>query len=1205
MTDFLFLQRFESGVARSLPLDKVRELLGAAAAQRDADGVVEFEFAADTLADLAIAVKDAEGGVSCVAFLCPKFDPGLRALVWQCMEALGCVAFDDTLTRILIPAAAGDAAGQALPAQMAGAGATVARQVSNPCQLWPDWLDTRPDAADRYVLVGRSADGNPLVQCFDQVDEAGQRMQIDLGMVAQACNTATLGGVYHLRLRVDDAVANNPKYGIALRFLDSETALRVMEFAAAGRKTVKGVQIISPFPLEVRRWPVFVSDRGNFLSLEEQAHKAIELAREQFGLQLDGTPASVRTLANLLDQVHQAFQNAASASAQKKSEADLQMQQWSVRAGCYLGLLVCRQVGGQVGHIRVNGWRLICVRMHTGRVHFPLLRVLDHIVNGSADGIVPWFEQVALDDASATQRPLDWVCNIPGFCFTLLGQSRLSTGGLPLEGELPREQLDFSLDSLRHLDSYLARVREQAGKLPEQTEMNLVVLAGAYLGEVVRSSAPTRWLWEPYDDYARAHPDFAERRPRQAIVMALLDSPDESAYPMANVAAILRGVPVQSCHEFAVNLVGEPDPQAGAATPSKDPAQAALDLRAAADAGNADAQFELGLACQLGLGVEQSAESAQHWYQLAFNQGHLAAHYNLGHLWFWYDARHFKGDDPANYIAEDQWLPALNHATRADTGITWYATRAEEGDAVAQWLMGLCTEHGTGGAQKDLVEALRWYRMGTQLGFGPAICNLADKYEKGIGVAPDLKEAMRLYLLAVDHSVAAASYSIGRMYRDGRGVPRDDVQAVVWFKRAVEAGSSDARIALAQNPAGDLQRARAMLEVCDRAQGADPSTMPDAAAIWTLAMDVDDHDVPETRTLAFALYLHAAKLGHYEAQLQVAFRYQRGIAVAQDSVVAAGWYLKSAEQGYSDAQMALAKLYETGSGVPQDVEMADHWYRKAAAQGNREAEHKLGLRASKEPDAWELGITMREIGSASVLVNGEDAGNELASFRESTGNVLSVTVPLGLIAALMLAMGGTPRVLGFILAVWVAYRWLDWHKYRITIYDHALVQTTLFRMAGLRMHAGTRYFYASAVLPKAGVPPRTPMRVTLEEGGKRLELRSRVNDALGLRQQLLAAEKRDHLSRAIQSLRTGKSVDFELLQLQNGRIQFRKNKAITLDKDLAFADLAAVRISGNRFNLYKRDARMASFSAKLDKVPNVDTLVRLLEAHTPATVSIE
>lgn len=577
MTDFLFLQRFESGVARSLPLAKVRALLGAIASQRDADGVVEFEFVPDTLADLAIAVKDAEGGVSCVAFLCPRFDQGLRALVWQCMEALGCVAFDDTLTRILIPAVAGVAASQVLPAEMTGAGATLARQVSNPCQLWPDWLDTRPDAADRYALVGRSADGSQLVQCFDQADKADQTMQIELGMLAQASNAGTLGAVHHLRLRADDAITSNPKYRIAFRYLDSETALRVMEFPATGRKTVNGVQIISPFALEVRRWPVFVSDRGNFLSLEEQAYKAVELAREQYGLQLDGTLASVRTLAHLLDQVHQARQSAAGLSAQKRSDADSEMKRWSIRAGSYLGLLVCRQVGGQVGHIRVNGWRLICVRMHTGRLHFPLLRVLDHIVNGRVDGIERWFDMVALDDASATQRSRDWVCNIPGYCFTLLGQSRLNTGGLPLDDEVPRLQLDFSLNSLRYLDSYLVRVRDQSGKLPEQTEMNLVVLAGAYLGEVVRSSAPTQWLWEPYDDYARAHPGFAERRPRQAIMMALLDSPEESAYPLANVAAILRGAPAQSCHEFAVNLVGEPAAQAGTTTPSSQNSAAVTD----------------------------------------------------------------------------------------------------------------------------------------------------------------------------------------------------------------------------------------------------------------------------------------------------------------------------------------------------------------------------------------------------------------------------------------------------------------------------------------------------------------------------------------------------------------------------------------------------------------------------------------------------
>ena len=74
-------------------------------------------------------------------------------------------------------------------------------------------------------------------------------------------------------------------------------------------------------------------------------------------------------------------------------------------------------------------------------------------------------------------------------------------------------------------------------------------------------------------------------------------------------------------------------------------------------------------------------------------------------------------------------------------------TRAEQGDAEGQVLLGVRYRDGTGVPQ-DAVEAVRWYRLAAEQGYAFGQNNLA------------------------------------LMYDTGEGVPQDDVQAHMWFNLA-------------------------------------------------------------------------------------------------------------------------------------------------------------------------------------------------------------------------------------------------------------------------------------------------------------------------------------------------------------------------------------------------------------------------------------
>lgn len=86
----------------------------------------------------------------------------------------------------------------------------------------------------------------------------------------------------------------------------------------------------------------------------------------------------------------------------------------------------------------------------------------------------------------------------------------------------------------------------------------------------------------------------------------------------------------------------------------------------------------------------------------------------------------------------------------------------------------------------------------------------------------------------------------------------------------------------------------------------------------------------------------SAKLGSQTAQLELAFKYQKGDGVVQDDERAIHWLTVAAERGHARAQFELGTIYENGRGVPADFKLAASWYGMAARQGQVQAQHNLG-----------------------------------------------------------------------------------------------------------------------------------------------------------------------------------------------------------------------------------------------------------------------
>ena len=138
-------------------------------------------------------------------------------------------------------------------------------------------------------------------------------------------------------------------------------------------------------------------------------------------------------------------------------------------------------------------------------------------------------------------------------------------------------------------------------------------------------------------------------------------------------------------------------------------AQDDLDMvRQAADQGDAEAQFNLGIAYAKGQGVLKDEAEAVRWYRLAADQDDARAQHNLGFMY-----------------ANGQGV--LKDEAEA---MRWYRLAAEQGDAMAQLNLGVRYDNGEG-VLKDDAEAVHWYRLaadqGIAMGAAQSRCHVRQR----------------------------------------------------------------------------------------------------------------------------------------------------------------------------------------------------------------------------------------------------------------------------------------------------------------------------------------------------------------------------------------------------------------------------------------------------------------------------------------------
>lgn len=163
----------------------------------------------------------------------------------------------------------------------------------------------------------------------------------------------------------------------------------------------------------------------------------------------------------------------------------------------------------------------------------------------------------------------------------------------------------------------------------------------------------------------------------------------------------------------------------------------------AARRGNVDAQFKLGQMYLEGTGVAPDRQRARSWLQSAAEEGNREAAYLLARMY-----REGLGG-PEDQAMADHWLykSALGGYGAAEDMLSWIksfghtydktvsheAVRrlAEDGDAEAQYQLGLRYYLGKGGEKRDLPQAVRWFERAAAQGQVMAMRNLAQILGRG------------------------------------------------------------------------------------------------------------------------------------------------------------------------------------------------------------------------------------------------------------------------------------------------------------------------------------------------------------------------------------------------------------------------------------------------------------------------------------------
>ncbi len=475
-------------------------------------------------------------------------------------------------------------------------------------------------------------------------------------------------------------------------------------------------------------------------------------------------------------------------------------------------------------------------------------------------------------------------------------------------------------------------------------------------------------------------------------ITACETAPRPSASPLKR-AGYLIGFGVLALGLFVIgSSVPDPAPPPADALPVVDISSPTATLLHAVAAGDAEAQYQMGLYLLQTKEVDKDGEAAKELFLKAAGQNHAAACYELAVLnsendadgeWpeerrIWLERAAELGEPRAQFAIGMRYLGGDGYDKDERKAVEAFRAAAEAGHVGAQRRMGICCKKGVG-VESDAADAAHWFGKASQQGDAYSAFEYAVALLEGTGVAVNTADALAMLhtLAATGH--AKATFRLGLCYAKGIGVAPDDNEATLHFLNAAQQGLTFAKTLSAsrlisgtgiqKNPklgiamlreaaADDDVAAQSYLAQC-LADGIGTERNPPEAAQW--AKKAADQGDPESQCRyglflfwgsgvnkdsaeALRYWLLAANQGDPWGQRLLAIACFEGTSVKPNPQEGINWAKLAANQGDSKAQFILAETYAAGRGVAKNPNEALRWYVAASESGYSMAQASFGHR---------------------------------------------------------------------------------------------------------------------------------------------------------------------------------------------------------------------------------------------------------------------
>lgn len=213
---------------------------------------------------------------------------------------------------------------------------------------------------------------------------------------------------------------------------------------------------------------------------------------------------------------------------------------------------------------------------------------------------------------------------------------------------------------------------------------------------------------------------------------------------------------------------------------------------------------------------------------------------------------------------------------------------ANEGDIYAISRLGFCCQYAIGLAQRDLQNAMKWYKVGADLGDGRSMAYLGHWFFAGVDGDPDHAKAFEWFQKGADAGDGHAMGYVGVSYLNGIGVKKDPEKGIPWFARGGEAGDGASLV---------------YLGIC-----------------YLEGMGVEQND-----ERAFHSFENANELGSSHALAYLGQLYLQGRGVEKNYATAIRFLQDGIGSGSAAAHAFLGQCYRDGLGIDQDIDLAlDH-----------------------------------------------------------------------------------------------------------------------------------------------------------------------------------------------------------------------------------------------------------------------------------------